>query len=222
MRAAKALGRKFLVGVDEVGRGPLAGPVVTAAVLIHVDDVLPDGIDDSKALTPHQRAALVEPLQSAVKAHHVVEASAEQIDSHGILVATLAAMREAVLHVLQGVNVEEALVVVDGTEVIASLGNVLQKPLIGGDAGCRAVGAASILAKEHRDAGMVKLDAVHPAYGFARHKGYAAAEHLSALRQHGPCEHHRKSFEPIRSFLATGAWPWTEDSTTASQPLDDG
>jgi ribonuclease HII len=174
-------------GVDEVGRGPLAGPVVACAVVLRPDAFLP-GLDDSKRLTPRRRAALGEGIRAQAVAWCVAEATVEEIDRLNIAQASFLAMRRA----LAGLGLRPDHVLVDGFRLPAWPGP--QTPIVGGDGLSNSIAAASVLAKLHRDEAMTALDRVWPGYGFARHKGYATPEHLAALRRLGPCPLHRRSF----------------------------
>ncbi|WP_328831762.1 ribonuclease HII [Thermaurantiacus tibetensis] len=181
-------------GVDEVGRGPLAGPVVAAAVLLFAD--IP-GLADSKTLSPARRFE----LDRAVRAGGQValgSASVAEIDRLNILEATLLAMARAV-HALAARSGPPDLVLVDGNRAPPLAAPV--RTVVGGDASEPAISAASIVAKVARDALMVALDALHPPYGFAAHKGYGTAAHLAALARLGPCAAHRRSFAPVAKFL---------------------
>jgi ribonuclease HII len=179
----------MIIGVDEAGRGPLAGPVVAAAVVLCAGGIA--GLDDSKKLTAARRAEL-EPLIKARCHWAVAEASVAEIDRLNILQATMLAMTRAVA-ALGG----------DPTEVLVD-GNRLPKwryparAIIGGDALEPCISAASILAKEHRDRLMIVADTAHPGYGFARHKGYGSEAHREAIARLGPCPIHRMSFAPMR------------------------
>lgn len=187
---ARAAGRWPLAGVDEAGRGPLAGPVVTAAVILDPDNV-PEGLADSKLLTAARREELFARILASAHVA-IATASALEIDTINIRAATLAAMARAVA----GLPMRPALVLVDGRDTIRSACPC--EAVIGGDALVASIAAASIVAKVMRDRMMVKLDAVFPQYGFAGHKGYGAATHLEAIARHGPCQAHRFSFSPIR------------------------
>ena len=184
-----------VAGVDEVGRGPLAGPVVAAAVIL--DDQAPvRGLADSKALTALKRERLFDEIHAKALALCIAEASVEEIDRLNILQATLLAMRRAV----EGLRLTPKQVLVDGNRL-----PVLKVPataLVKGDATVPVITAASILAKVHRDRWCREIDATWPQYGFATHKGYGTAAHLAALRTHGACEHHRRSFAPVAEVLA--------------------
>ena len=185
----------LVAGVDEAGRGPLAGPVVAAAVML--DDLQPIvGLADSKTLSPRRRERLYDEIRAKALCCCVAEASVEEIDRLNILQATLLAMRRAV----EGLRLPPQQVLVDGNRV-----PVLRVPaqaIVKGDARVPAISAASILAKVHRDRLCMALDARHPQYGFAAHKGYPTAEHLQALRRFGPCDEHRRSFGPVRASAA--------------------
>jgi ribonuclease HII len=185
----------LLAGVDEAGRGPLAGPVVAAAVIL--DDERPiRGRADSKTLTALQRARLNDQILAKALCCSVAQASVEEIDTHNILQATMLAMRRAV----EGLRLRPVKVLVDGNRIPAL--DVLAEAIVQGDARVRAISAASILAKVHRDRLCLQLDAEFPHYGFAAHKGYGTPEHLDALLRHGACVHHRKSFSPVAAVLA--------------------
>jgi len=182
----------LVAGVDEAGRGPLAGPVVAAAVIL--DDRAPvRGLADSKALTALKRERLFEEIHAKALALCIAEASVEEIDRLNILQATLLAMRRAV----EGLRLTPKQVLVDGNRL-----PVLKVPataIVKGDATVPAISAASILAKVHRDRQCASLHAQWPQYGFDGHKGYPTEAHLAALRTHGPCPAHRRSFGPVRA-----------------------
>ncbi|MGF1444735.1 MAG: ribonuclease HII [Pikeienuella sp.] len=181
-----------VAGIDEVGRGPWAGPVVAAAVVLHT--LPPPGLDDSKRLSAGRREALAAELRSKA-AIGIGAAEAAEIDRLGIVAATDLAMARAVA-VLRtgGMNLVGALV--DGKRVPMGLG-IPAEPLVGADGLVASVAAASIVAKVHRDRLMVALDACHPGYGWARNKGYGTLAHRAALRELGPSAQHRMSFRPI-------------------------
>ena len=184
----------LIAGVDEAGRGPLAGPVVAAAVIL--DELHPiKGLRDSKTLSPARRERLAMEVRAKALCCHVGEASVEEIDRLNILQATLLAMRRAV----EGLRLIPTLVLVDGNRL--PLLRMPAEAIVKGDAKVAAISAASIVAKVHRDALLAALHARHPAYGFAEHKGYPTPEHLAALRAHGACAEHRKSFAPVRAVL---------------------
>jgi ribonuclease HII len=188
-------GPGLVAGVDEAGRGPLAGPVVAAAVIL--DDLHPiHGLADSKVLTPKRRERLYDEVRAKALACCIAQASAEEIDRLNILQASLLAMRRAV----DGLRLTPHLVLVDGNRL--PILRVPGEAVVGGDAKVPAISAASILAKVHRDRLCHQLHAQHPGYGFDVHKGYPTPAHLAALRMLGPCEQHRRSFAPVREALA--------------------
>jgi ribonuclease HII len=180
-----------IAGVDEAGRGPLAGPVVCAAVILRPRARLP-GLDDSKKLTPAAREDLFPRIQAQALAFCVVFLEVEDIDRLNIFHATMEGMRRAVV----GLALAPERVLVDGNMLPKGL-PCPAEALVGGDGRERAIMAASILAKVSRDRRMVELDAVHPGYGFAAHKGYSTPEHFAALERLGPCAQHRRSFAPV-------------------------
>ena len=182
-------------GVDEAGRGPLAGPVVAAAVILD-DTKRIRGLADSKVLTPLQRDRLYDAIREKALCCAIGEASVAEIDELNILQATLLAMRRAV----EGLRLKPVKVLVDGNRLPA-LG-VLAEAIVGGDAKVRSISAASIIAKVTRDRMLGELHEQFPQYGFAAHKGYGTREHLEALRLHGPCLHHRRSFSPVAAAYA--------------------
>ncbi len=184
----------LVAGVDEAGRGPLAGPVVAAAVIL--DELNPiKGLADSKVLTPAKRDKLYDEIRAKALCCAIGEASVEEIDEINILQATMLAMRRAV----EGLRLKPAKVLVDGNRLPVL--KVAAEAIVKGDALVPAISAASILAKVHRDRLCLQLDALHPGYGFATHKGYATAEHLAALQRQGACLAHRRSFAPVREAL---------------------
>ncbi len=184
-------------GVDEVGRGPLAGPVVAAAVILDPDRV-PDGLRDSKKLSARRREALDVEIRGTALAWSLGWASVEEIDTLNILQATFVAMRRAV----EGLAMAPDLVLVDG-KLVPPLG-LPCRAIIQGDALIPAISAASIIAKVARDRHMRELDALHPGYGFAEHAGYPTAAHLESLRHMGVSPVHRRSFRPVRLLLEGG------------------
>lgn len=184
----------LVAGVDEAGRGPLAGPVVAAAVIL--DDLQPiRGLADSKVLGPAARERLFDEIHAKALAFCIAEACVEEIDRLNILQATMLAMRRAV----EGLRLLPQKVLVDGNRLPVL--KITAEAIVGGDAKVASISAASILAKVHRDRLCAELDARFPAYGFAAHKGYATPEHLEALRRHGACEVHRRSYAPVRQAL---------------------
>lgn len=205
-RALRRDGVWPLVGTDEVGRGPLFGPVVAAAVCLRDGARLP-GLDDSKKLREADREALVPQIHAGALAHAVVFVEADEIARRNILGASMWAMRQAVEQVLEQLRAAELpaprLVLVDGNRDVPGL-RAPQRPIVKGDARSRAIAAASILAKVARDRHIVALDAVYPGYGLAQHKGYPTAVHLEALRRLGPTPEHRRGFAPVDAAIA--AW----------------
>jgi ribonuclease HII len=184
----------LVAGVDEAGRGPLAGPVVAAAVIL--DELQPiRGLGDSKLLTPRTRERLFDEIRARALCCCIAEASVEEIDTLNILQATMLAMRRAV----DGLRLRPHKVLVDGNRLPEL--KVPAEAIVKGDAKVAAISAASILAKVHRDRLCVALHEAHPQYGFAGHKGYPTPGHLTALRAHGACEAHRRSFAPVREAL---------------------
>ncbi len=187
-------GLSLIAGVDEVGRGPLAGPVVAAAVILP-ENLRISGLADSKSLTPEVRAELDQEIRAAALALAIRELSARQIESLGILKAALRAMAQAVA----ALDPTPQLVLVDGNQPLPL--TFPQQPVIKGDALCPSISAASIVAKVYRDTLMERLHQRYPQYNFARHKGYATAEHLEALRCWGPCDLHRRTFRGVKEWL---------------------
>ena len=183
----------FLCGVDEVGRGPLAGAVVAACVVLDVRQKPIAGVHDSKQLTAEMREALAPRIRERALAFAVGEASVEEIDSINIYHASHLAMRRAFEAAMAGTPEAPVLLLVDGNRTLRDL-DVPQRAIVGGDALSACIAAASILAKVARDRALLEADALYPQYGFARHKGYATREHREALRLHGPCPLHRRSF----------------------------
>ncbi len=188
----------LIAGVDEAGRGPLAGPVVAAAVIL--DELQPiQGLNDSKKLSPRTRERLYDEIRAKALCCSIAQASVEEIDTLNILHATMLAMRRAV----EGLRLKPAKVLVDGNRV-----PVLRIPaeaIVQGDATVQSISAASILAKVYRDRLCLSLHELHPQYGFDGHKGYPTPEHLAALRAHGACVHHRRSFAPVREVWVGAA-----------------
>ncbi len=184
----------LLAGVDEAGRGPLAGPVVAAAVILDPRQPIA-GLADSKKLTARRRERLYDEICAKALCCSIALASVAEIDRLNILQATLLAMQRAVA----GLRLPPAKVLVDGNR-LPTLG-VLAEAIVDGDATVPAISAASILAKVQRDRWCAEVDARWPQYGFAAHKGYGTAAHLAALRAHGACEHHRRTFAPVAAAL---------------------
>ena len=187
-------GLGLICGVDEAGRGPLAGPVVAAAVIMPTGPALP-GLKDSKQLLPETREILDAEIRSRALAFAVMEVGAREIERLGILAASLKAMVLAV----KALTVLPEMVLVDGNQPLPL--DYPQQPVVKGDDRCPAIAAASILAKVHRDRRMVAYHRDYPQYNFARHKGYATAEHLEALQCWGPCLIHRRTFKGVREWL---------------------
>lgn len=192
----QALSAAFIAGVDEAGRGPLAGPVYAAAVILDPDRPIP-GLNDSKKLSEKARDALAPRIKEQALAWTVTQVSAEDIDRLNILQATLLAMQQAVAALAR----TPELVLVDGNRAPAL--SVPVQTVIGGDGLAPCISAASILAKTERDAALLVLHEHYPHYGFDRHKGYGTALHLAALEAHGPCPAHRRSFAPVRRWMKT-------------------
>ncbi|HEY4732261.1 MAG TPA: ribonuclease HII [Gammaproteobacteria bacterium] len=189
------LNYRLIAGVDEAGRGPLAGPVFAAAVILNPHAPI-DGIADSKALTAKMRNRLDKEIRTHALAWAIARAEVEEIDSLNILQASLLAMRRAV----QTLSITPELVLVDGNQC-----PVLDCPveaIVKGDQTVTAIGAASILAKVARDREMMDLDAQYPGYGFAQHKGYPTKSHMSALNILGISPVHRRSYAPVRNVLS--------------------
>ena len=184
----RAEGVSLLCGVDEAGRGPLAGPVFAAAVILRPDAV-PEGLNDSKKLSEKKRDALFDDICRAALAYGIASASVEEIEEMNILQATFLAMRRAV----ESLSVTPELLLIDGNRTPAGL-TVPSRTLIKGDALSASVGAASILAKVSRDRLLLELDREYPQYAFAKHKGYGTALHYERIREHGMCPAHRPSF----------------------------
>lgn len=184
----------LLAGVDEAGRGPLAGPVVAAAVMLHPGQRI-EGLADSKTLTAKRREQLALRIRAEALCVAVAEASVEEIDRINILNATLLAMQRAVT----GLRLKPTQVWVDGNRPPHL--DVAVRCIVKGDATVPSISAASILAKVHRDAWCARFHEQHPGYGFAAHKGYGTAEHIDTLRRLGPTSEHRRSFAPLREWL---------------------
>ena len=182
---------EFLAGVDEVGRGPLAGDVVAAAVILPKDHGI-EGLADSKALSAFQRESLYKEIIKGAVSFSVARASVEEIDRFNILQSSLMAMRRAV----NGLHVQPNFVAVDGNRV--PKWEYESEAVIKGDRKVEAISAASILAKVVRDSEMLEMDDIYPGYGFGSNKGYPTAQHLEALKRIGPCPIHRRSFSPVR------------------------
>jgi len=184
----------LLAGVDEAGRGPLAGPVMAAAVIL--DDRRPIvGLGDSKKISPRRREALFDEIRAKALCCSIAEASVEEIDALNILQATMLAMRRAVM----GLRLPPKLVLVDGNRLPVL--DIRAEAIVKGDDKVPSISAASILAKISRDRWCKEYHQQFPQYGFDQHKGYGTAEHLAALRLHGPCPQHRRTFKPVTDLL---------------------
>jgi ribonuclease HII len=192
--------RLIVCGVDEAGRGPLAGPVYAAAVILDARRPI-RGLDDSKRLAESTRLELAGRIRARALAWSVASATVAEIDALNILRASLLAMKRAI----ERLAVRPERVLVDGLHCPEVA--IPAEAVVGGDAAIKAISAASILAKTERDAEMVQLHARFPRYGFDRHKGYPTPEHLEALRDVGPCVAHRSSFGPVKALLAAGRGP---------------
>lgn len=206
-------GFQCVAGLDEVGRGPLAGPVVAAAVVLPREFKYPD-IKDSKLLSPKQRLAVAPVIRELALSWSIGIVEVEEIDRINILKASLLAMA----HALKGLARVPDYLLIDGTHKIpgeflepsdsVASAQPLQRPIVKGDRRCVSIAAASILAKIARDQIMVELDKDYPGYGFGQHKGYGSAAHLAALRRLGPSAVHRRSFKPVRDVSIDGLVPW--------------
>ncbi|KRE98646.1 ribonuclease HII [Frateuria sp. Soil773] len=192
------MGDLLVAGVDEAGRGPLAGPLAVAAVILDPDRPI-EGLDDSKKLTEARREALYAQIVGRALAWSVVLVEVDEIDRINIFQATMAGMGRA----LAGLPVAARHALIDGNQLPKNL-PCTARAIVGGDALEPAISAASILAKVTRDRLMHALDGQHPGYGFARHKGYSTPAHLAALERLGPCPQHRRSFAPVRLMLDQG------------------
>ncbi len=188
----------LICGVDEAGRGPLAGSVIAGAVILDPSKPIP-GLADSKKLSASVRERLAEEIRRHALAWAIGEATAAEIDEINILQATFLAMRRAV----SALSVNPTHALIDGNRIPAGL-PCSAEAIVKGDANEPAISAASILAKTYRDAQLLELDRAYPQYGFARHMGYPTAAHLEALREHGPSPVHRRSFGPVAQTLLPG------------------
>jgi ribonuclease HII len=188
-----------LIGIDEAGRGPLAGPVVAAAVILKADFKLTSTItalNDSKKISEKQRETIFEELPNYCKHYSIAEASAQEIDELGILNANFLAMRRALTSIIPLLNEKKQpyKILIDGNLYIKEIDECLQMPIIKGDGRVACIAAASIFAKVHRDRLMVKFGEQFPNYGFEKHKGYGTKAHIAVVKKSGQCEIHRKSF----------------------------
>ena len=188
---AHSEGFRFVAGVDEVGRGCLAGPVVAAACILDHTKPMPDGLDDSKKLTANKRDEIAKQLKVECIAYSIGQIEAEEIDRVNILEAT----KNAMLLAIAKLECAADYLLIDALNLKQC--RLPQKAIIKGDSISASIAAASILAKTYRDALMTEYDTAYPYYGFAGHKGYGAAMHLAALREHGPCPLHRKTFHGV-------------------------
>lgn len=199
---SRALGGSLVAGLDEAGRGPLAGPVVAAAcVLPHPVPPELAALDDSKKLAPNEREVLYPLILTHARAVGVAWAEAPRIDEVNILRASLEAMARAFAICEERLGATIAGAVVDGNQRAPLPRRVMQEPIVEGDGKSKAIMAASILAKVTRDRRMLREHGRHPAYGFDAHKGYPTPQHLEALSRVGPCALHRRSFAPVRAAL---------------------
>ncbi len=188
---AIADGYRFIAGVDEVGRGCLAGTVVAAACILDLSKPLPELLNDSKKITAKHREAIAEELKANALCYAIGEVSAEEIDRINILQATKKAMRLAI----EKLQPKADFLLIDAVQLKEI--SLPQKAIIKGDAISASIAAASILAKTYRDAQMCELDEIYPEYGFAKHVGYGTKAHFESLKQHGACDIHRKSFRGV-------------------------
>jgi len=210
---------EMIAGVDEAGRGPLAGPVVAAAVIL--DPARPiRGLRDSKQLDPERREVLAARIRERAIAWAVAEADHEEIDLLNILQATLLAMKRALVELRQ----RPTMIMIDGNcspYLLDCFADCRVRTVVGGDAILPSISAASIIAKTHRDALMVAMCARYPGYGMSQHFGYGTPQHLQALVHLGPCPIHRRSFNPLRSWLCD-ALPWGAAAAEPALEEDDG
>ena len=188
---ARERGFRLIAGVDEVGRGALAGPVVAAAVILDPTRPFPEGLDDSKKLTAKQRERIADEVLQTAVAYAVGQVESEEIDRINILQASRLAMIEA----LKQLDPCADYLLIDAVQLREL--ELPQKAIIHGDSISASIAAASVLAKTYRDALMRAFHEIYPQYNFARHVGYSTREHLAALREHGPCRIHRQSFHPV-------------------------
>ena len=184
----------LVAGVDEVGRGPLAGDVVTAAVILDPNNKI-EGLNDSKKLTEKKRDSLYEQIKEKALSYAIARCSVEEIDSMNILQASLLAMKRAV----EGLSIQPEHVLVDGNNIPDW--SYPAEAVVKGDARVESIAAASILAKVVRDREMIAYDAVYPGFGFAKHKGYPTQQHRAAIKDLGVSPIHRRSYAPVKAFL---------------------
>lgn len=190
---ARESGFRFVAGVDEVGRGCLAGCVVAAAVVLDLAKPLPEGLNDSKKLSAKRREKIAEEIRQNAVCYSIAQVESDEIDRINILQAT----KKAMLAAVESLNPAADFVLIDAVQLNNC--RLPQKSIIGGDAVSASIAAASIIAKVYRDNLMRELDAVYPQYGFAKHAGYGTKAHFEALRTHGACQIHRKSFKGVLS-----------------------
>ena len=194
------LGYKLIAGVDEAGRGPLAGPVVAACVVVDADFKIDSDelklVADSKKLSAKKRELLFKIIKEKVSAVEISVVSHEVIDKINILQASLLAMKKSI----EACKIKPDFILIDGNQMIPKL-NITQKTVISGDSYVFCIAAASIIAKVSRDYLITELDKKYPQYQFAKHKGYGTKLHLEKLKEFGPCEIHRKSFKPVKDLL---------------------
>lgn len=188
---------KYICGIDEAGRGPLAGPVVVGAVVMPRDSML-EFMNDSKKVTKKRRDILFDEIKYTAIAYGIGIVSQEEIDEMNILNATKKGLHDALGQVIEKLNQKPDIIIVDALREIDTFG-ITYESIIKGDATCYSISAASILAKVTRDRIMEEWDKIYPQYGFSAHKGYGTAKHIEALKQYGPCPLHRKSF--IKHFV---------------------
>lgn len=193
---AKELANEIVAGVDEAGRGPLAGPVVVAAVILDATRPI-RGLADSKVLSEADRERLAPRIRERAIAYAIIAVDIDEIERLNILGATLVGMTRALL----ALSTAPTFALIDGNRLPKSL-PCTARAIIGGDATQAAISAASILAKTERDRLMREFDPLHPGYGFAKHKGYPTPEHFAALERLGPCAIHRRGFAPVRRLIA--------------------
>jgi ribonuclease HII len=199
-RAAHERGYRFVAGLDEVGRGALAGPVVAAAVILDSSKPLPEGLNDSKQLTLKARERIAAEVRESAIAFSIGAVEAAEIDRINILQAT----KRAMLHALAALQTPADYLLIDALELSGVA--VPQQAIIGGDAVSASIAAASVIAKVYRDDLMREYDATHPGYGFAQHVGYGTRAHLAALKEQGACPLHRHSFRPVALVAGVAKW----------------
>lgn len=197
----RSMGFELIAGVDEVGRGCLAGPVVAAACILDLSKPFPKELDDSKKLSKKTRKSLEKQIKSQAVSYSIAEVTAEEIDRINVLQATKKAMLEAINHL----QPKPDFVLIDALELREL--KIPQKAIVKGDSISASIAAASVIAKVHRDRVMKAMHEIYPVYGFAKNVGYPTKKHREALKRYGPCPIHRKSFRPVYHFI------WNEQST---------